>query len=313
MKSQTFELRPIPPFRLDLTAWALRRRPHNSVDRWDGKTWRRVLVVENELLEASATQLGTTDCPRLLVTLTGQRIPQHAKEIAVPLLRKTFGLSVGLTPFYRLAERDKRLAPLMQRFRGLKPPRFPSIFEGLVNAIACQQLSLTVGIVLLNRLADRCGPALSDDGKVRNAFPRPEDVLRLSSDSLRTLGFSYGKARYALELAYACGEAQLDERRLEKLTDQEALRTLLDLRGIGRWTGEYVLLRCLGRTNVFPGDDVGARNRLARWMGRHQPMDYQAVVNAVRRWQPYSGFVYFHLLLDGLVQSGAISMDSALA
>ena len=199
----------------------------------------------------------------------------------------------------------------MQRFRGLKPPRFPSVFEALVNAIACQQLSLTVGIVLLNRLADRCGPALIDDGMVRHAFPRPEDVLRLSPDSLRALGFSHGKVRYVHELAHACGTVQLDERRLEKLSDEEVIRTLLDLRGIGRWTGEYVLLRGLGRTNVFPGDDVGARNRLARWMRRPQPMDYQAVVNTVRHWQPYSGFVYFHLLLDGLTQSKVLLEDGS--
>lgn len=309
MKSQTFELRPTPPFRLDLTAWALRRRPHNSVDRWDGTTWRRVLVLESEPLEVSTMQLGTTDHPRLLVTLSGQCIPQHAKEFAVRLLRRTLGLSVDLSPFYRLADQDERLAPLMQRFRGLKPPRFPSIFEGLVNAIACQQLSLTVGIVLLNRLADRCGPAFSDDGTVRHAFPRPEDVLRLSPDSLRTLGFSYGKARYVLELVHACGTAQLDERRLEKLSDEEALRTLLDLRGIGRWTGEYVLLRGLGRINVFPGDDVGARNRLARWLDLDGPMDYGAVCNAVRKWQPYSGLVYLHLLLDGLAQSKIVPQE----
>lgn len=313
MKTLSFELHPIPPFRLDLTAWALRRRPHNLVDRWDGTTWRRVLVINDEPLETAVTQLGTAERPRVQVTLSGSRISQQARKDAARLLEQMLGLSVDLSPFYRLADGDKHLAPLMRRFRGLKPPRFPTVFEGLVNAIACQQLSITVGIVLLNRLADQCGSVLSYDGTVRHAFPRPEDVLWLSPDSLRTLGFSYNKARCLLELAHAYGTAQLNEKRLEQLSDEEAIRVLLDLRGIGRWTGEYVLLRGLGRTNVFPGDDVGARNRLARWLGRHQPMDYQAVFNVVRRWQPYSGFVYFHLLLDGLVQSGAISTDSAPA
>ena len=171
MKTLRFELHPIPPFRLDLTAWALRRRPHNLVDRWDGTAWRRVLVINDEPLETAVTQLGTAERPRVQVTLTGSRISQQARKDAARLLEQILGLSVDLSPFYRLADGDKHLAPLMRRFRGLKPPRFPTVFEGLVNAIACQQLSITVGVVLLNRLADQCGSVLSYDGKVRHAFP----------------------------------------------------------------------------------------------------------------------------------------------
>ena len=81
---------------------------------------------------------------------------------------------------------------------------------------------------------------------------------------------------------------------------------LLELRGVGRWTAEYVLLRGLGRLHIFPGDDVGAQKRLARWLGRPGPMDYADVCRAVERWQPYAGLVYFHLLLDGLSRTDAI-------
>jgi DNA-3-methyladenine glycosylase II len=52
------------------------------------------------------------------------------------------------------------------------------------------------------------------------------------------------------------------------LNDAGAVTRLLELRGVGRWTAEYVLLRGLGRTHIFPGDDVGARNNLQRWLGR---------------------------------------------
>ena len=81
----------------------------------------------------------------------------------------------------------------------------------------------------------------------------------------------------------------------------------MQLRGVGRWTAEYVLLRGLGRLHVFPGDDVGAQKRLARWLGRPSALDYAGVRRAVRRWQPYAGLVYFHLLLDGLSQAGALN------
>ena len=93
------------------------------------------------------------------------------------------------------------------------------------------------------------------------------------------------------------------------LSDGQVLDLLLKLHGIGRWTAEYVLLRSLGRIGVFPGDDVGARNRLAQWLGHEGSMDYETVRRAVRRWHPYSGFVYFHLLLEGLAQLKALLED----
>jgi len=82
------------------------------------------------------------------------------------------------------------------------------------------------------------------------------------------------------------------------------------LRGVGRWTAEYVLLRGVGRLRVFPGDDVGAQKRLARWLGRSRPLDYTGVRRLVKRWQPFAGMVYFHLLLDGLSQAGALESSS---
>lgn len=310
MKSLSFELHAVPPFRLDLTVWALRRRPHNTVDRWDGTSWRRVLVMDDEPLETAVTQLGTSERPRLNITLSGNRISEHAKPRVSRLLRRMLGLGADLSAFYDLSARDKHLAPLAQRFRGLKPPRFPTLFEGLVNAIACQQLSLTAGIWVLNRLAEKCGPTAHSDGPVQHGFPQPADILRLNPDSLRTLGFSFAKARSLLELAETAEAGQLEQEELNKLNDDQVMERLMNLRGIGRWTAEYALLRGLGRIDVFPGDDVGARNRLAQWLGRDGPMDYEAVRRAVRRWHPYSGFVYFHLLLEGLTQSKALLKDA---
>ena len=97
MKSLSFELRPVPPFRLDYTAWALRRRTHNTVDLCDGISWRRVLVIDNAPLETALTQLGTSERHRLKVTLTGNRISEHAKEHASRLLRQMFGLTTDLS------------------------------------------------------------------------------------------------------------------------------------------------------------------------------------------------------------------------
>jgi DNA-3-methyladenine glycosylase II len=75
---------------------------------------------------------------------------------------------------------------------------------------------------------------------------------------------------------------------------------LRELRGVGRWTAEYVLLRGLGRLHVFPGDDIGARKNLQRWLGLLEPLDYDGVRRALAQWAPFQGMVYLHLLLTTL-------------
>jgi DNA-3-methyladenine glycosylase II len=91
------------------------------------------------------------------------------------------------------------------------------------------------------------------------------------------------------------------------------MNSLLELRGVGRWTAEYVLLRGLGWLDVFPGDDVGARNRLAKWLHRSEPMDYESVRRTVDRWQPYAGFIYFHMLMESLKATGKLRVGQTPA
>lgn len=310
-QSLSFYLRPLPPFRLDLTAWALRRRARNIVDRWDGGTYRRALVIRNSPVEVAVTQTGSADHPRLAVTVVGARLIPETRAIIRQLLTMMLGLRINLQPFYELAATDRRLAPLVEQFRGVKPPRFPDIFEALVNAISCQQLSLTVGIELLNRISVQCGPTLSIGGYQQHAFPRPEDMLRTKAPTFRRLGFSYSKARFLLSLSRDIVSGHFVPHQLEDRDNGSAVKDLIDLNGVGRWTAEYALLRGLGRIDTFPGDDVGAQNRLASWLGIKGPLHYDGVQRAVHRWHPYAGLVYFHLLLAGLTESGEMNQGAA--
>jgi DNA-3-methyladenine glycosylase II len=295
-----FSLDVVPPFRLDLTAWALRRRPDNLVDQWDGRVYRRVLMLDGAPLTVAVTQPGGPDDARLQVGMTGGRVSAATRPAVAAALERLLGLGVDLAGFYRLAAGDERLGPLAERFRGLKPPRFPTVFETLVNAIACQQVTLTLGIRLLNRLAATYGPVAAGAPTAPLALPGPERVAALELDALHSLAFSRQKASALHDLARAVVEERLNLEGLAMLDDQTALAELCALRGVGRWTAEYVLLRGLGRLHVFPGDDVGARNNLRRWLGLPELLDYQGVRGVVAPWEPYAGLVYLHLLLDRL-------------
>jgi len=297
-------IEPRAPFRLDLTAWALRRRSHNAIDRWHGSTYERVVAIEGGPIALTVTQDDPLGTPKLSVLVTGRAIDHGAEEIARRALERLLGLTVDLSAFAAVAEPDPLLGPLAARMRGLKPPRFPTVFEALVNGVACQQLSLAVGIHLLNRLTAAHGRPVAQDPDGPRAFPDPDQLARLQPDELKPHGFSLTKARTIVETARAIADGDLDLEALQQLDDPAAIERLTRRRGIGRWTAEYVLLRGLGRLNIFPGDDVGAHNKLRRFFDIDTPLDYDSVKQLVARWQPYSGMVYFHLLLESLSEPG---------
>ena len=303
-----YSLKPVPPFRLDLAVWVLRRRPENTIDRWDGRCYRRALAVGDGPLEVTVTQTGLPETPRLRVAVAGERIGPGTRPAVTTTLERLLGLRIDLTEFEQFACRDARLGPLARRFRGMKPPRFPTVFECLVNAIACQQVTLTLGIRLLGRLTEAYGLDVGGEDTPAHAFPRPEDLEGRKPEELRSLGFSRQKARALIDVARAGAGGLVDLEALALETDEIALEHLGRLRGVGRWTAEYVLLRGLGRLHVFPGDDVGARNNLQRWLNLSAPLKYEGVRQALARWQAYAGLIYFHLLLDRLAQTGAITV-----
>jgi DNA-3-methyladenine glycosylase II len=301
----TFDLRALPPFRLDLTVWALRRRAENRIDAWDGRHYRRLLVIDGRPRALTVAQASGLDSPNLEVRVDGPNLSEHEIPTLSLILTRVLGLNLDLADFYRLATADPVLGRLADRFRGLKPPRFPTVFEAVVNAVACQQISLDFGIRLLNRLAEAFGPTLEVAGQVLWGFPAPEDLAGRQVDELRVLGFSRQKARAVCELAGAV-TGGLDLEGLADAGNETAAARLRQLRGVGRWTAEYVLLRGLGRLEVFPGDDVGAGNNLRRWLGLSESLDYARTKALVSRWHPYAGLVYFHLLLARLEERGLV-------
>lgn len=293
------------PFRLDYVVWALRRRAHNEVDRFDAGCYRRVLCLAGEPAEVTVRGDPAAGRPTLIAEVRGPSGPARraaAAEVG-PVLESTLGLTADLDGFYRVAAGDARLNSLAARFRGMRPPCFPTVFEAVVNAVACQQLSLDVGIHLLSRLARRFGPAVP--GPVtRYGFPAPAQLAGVEPAELRALGFSTAKARAITSVAGQVAAGALDLEALRDADDDLAISALLGLPGIGRWSAEYVMLRGLARYHVLPGDDVGARNNLRRRFGLAEDAGYDTVARLARRWQPYAGLVYFHLLLDALAARG---------
>ena len=298
----TFILTPLLPFRLDLTVWTLRRRGKNHIDNWDGKTYTRIFAVNNSAVKCQVTQIEN-----MLEATLKSLIPfGKAQAVVADTLKNMLGLEFSMEDFYKLSSSDPHMQMLAKSFRGVKPPRFPSIFEALLNAVACQQVTLDLGILLLNRLAETFGQKFEDAQGVQYAFPRPEYLQDVPEEEIKKLGFSYQKARTIKEIASLMQSNESLFSDLENTTNEEVVILLSKMRGIGRWSSEYVLLRGLGRLDTFPGDDVGAQNNLQRIFHLKTKPGYEEIKILTSKWQPYAGLVYFHLLLEKLQVKGSI-------
>ncbi len=295
------------PFRLDLTVWALRRRKTNIVDQWNGTQYTRIIVFNNNPVKITVIQEGISFEPKLSITLKSKKeITNQIQKDAKLLLQKMLGLTVDLQPFYKLANTNNILKSLVRQFLGVRPPRFPSIFEGLINSIACQEVTLDLSILLQNRLSEKFGMKFIDNDITLYAFPRPEDLMEASEEDIKKLGFSYQKAKAIKELAVAVMSKKIELINLEKIKNDKVVAYLSTIRGIGRWSAEYVLLRGLGRLDTFPGDDIGAKNNLKRIFCLDKKLNYEEIKKLTQQWHPYEGLVYFHLLLDKLHMKGVM-------
>lgn len=302
-------MHPIPPFRLDLTVWALRRRPENILDRWDGQIYRRAHLLDEKIsaqpVEVAVEQTGSVARPRLQVTaFAPHATPELARSLRATL-EHMLGLASDLRPFYSFAAKQIRLGPLITAFTGLKPPRYPTIFEALLNAISCQQVSLHVGIMLLNRVVENFGRRAPSNPSA-HAFPSAAALAALPVGTLRKFGYSTNKERAILDLSHSVASGELNLESFRELDDAAALERLTSIRGIGRWSAEYALLRGMGRLNIFPGDDVGGWNNLQKHLRLRSRPDYAKTRKLLAPWKNYAGLIYFHFLLDGLRSRGLL-------
>jgi DNA-3-methyladenine glycosylase II len=305
--SLTFTLPAIGPFRLDLTVWALKRRCRNIVDRWEETRYIRVLIIEDASIKVEILQKQGED--KIVVVAKSYEPLSHLQPKIVHTLNLTLGLQVDLAHFYALAKNNKALNALVSKFKGVKPPRFPTLFETLTNAIAFQQLSMESGFSLLTKLTLKYGRIFEEKGESFYSFPEPDAIAKCSTAELRTLGFSRHKSEALLLIAsiMANKDKYLSEEFLQRLPNEELILLLSSLKGFGRWSAEYALLRGLGRIEIIPGDDVAAHKSLKVLFKLRKELDFERIKKIESEWHPFAGMIYFHLLLKKIFDNNESS------
>ncbi|HEY4228540.1 MAG TPA: hypothetical protein VGO79_00140 [Thermoanaerobaculia bacterium] len=296
MKTPTrFRIVPGRPYSLVLTGARFARFPE-IVDRFDGRTYRRLLLSGRAAALVSIIQRGGPDRAVLEVSLEGPGAGSPAAEAAaLRLIERSLGAASStdddLMGFYRACAADPLLAASIRDFRGLRVAGYPSLWEALVTAILCQQVNLRFAYDIRREMAVALGRRARIDNAVHVDFPSPASVARLTPRELRRFRLSRNKAAAIRGLARAFAEGALAEESVAALPDEEAIATLTAFGGVGRWTAEIALLRGLGRTDIFPAGDLGVVKYLAiGLLGKSARVKEEEMRRFAERWKPHRSF-----------------------
>jgi DNA-3-methyladenine glycosylase II len=287
-----------PPYRLDLTAVVLRRLSTNVVDVFDGSVYRRLLGDPQAPALLSVEQVAPD---ALAVRLDG---PGADAFEPAAIARRMLGADVDLSAFYAGAASVPWLDRIAVAARGVKPPRYPSLWETICNAVVYQQVSIHAAGAILRRVIERYAFPVESSGVRLFPFPEPRTLLDADPVEMRDLGLSVNKINALKAVGAAMDSGELDEARLEPLSTLDLIAALVAHKGIGPWTGAVVALRGFGRLDVFPMKDSGAEAGLRKLSG-DPAVRVEPIIAAL---SPQQGMLYYHLLLGRLNTTGEVSL-----
>jgi DNA-3-methyladenine glycosylase II len=279
-----------------------RRHGDDLLDRWDGVTLTRTLRAGDEVIPYAAMNAGSVEAPALVV-----RTPSSQDRADIETaIRATF-----LTPppgYPALLLADSTLAALDARFPGLRTVRQFDLFAALVRCVSAQQVNLRWATTTRRRLAEAFGDRYTLDGHAVHSL-NPAGIARAGVDELRALQFTTRKAEYIIALAETLASGALDLAALAALPDEDVIARLTAIRGVGRWTAEWILARTLGRPVVVAGD-LGVRKAVGRYYLNLPPKaplpSEEETRRAVARWGDSANLAQT-LLLAGITSSDGVT------
>ncbi|MCA1612934.1 MAG: hypothetical protein LC800_02025, partial [Acidobacteria bacterium] len=193
--------------------------------------------------------------------------------------------------------------------RGLRLPRWPTLFEALATSILLQQIATPVAWTLRRRLVERFGDSVGVAGREFRAFPLPRALAGADASRLRALGMTGAKAEGIVGAARAIDSGALDPAALEGEDNEGVVARLSRLRGVGRWTAEWVLMLHFGRRDVFPAADLFLRGAVAKYYNGGAALPEREVrALAHGRWGEWASYAALYFLAG--MRAGSVTLKA---
>jgi DNA-3-methyladenine glycosylase II len=291
----------VAPFDFDLALRYLRIWPAAVLERVEDGRYRRAVNVGGHDVLLSLHSTGTPTRPRLVLEVFGAEIDRSIVEQAAALVRRTFLLDADPAPFLKAAQADPVLAEVAARLGALRPILIIDPFEAVLWSILGQQINLAFARRLKLALIEMCGSHLDAGGERFGLFPQPAQVVHLDAQIARQRQFSRQKVQYVKGIAGAVLSGQIDFELLRTAPPAQALGALTAIKGIGRWTAEYVLIRALGFRDAIPAADVGLRKAIGKAYGMDRTATEAEVRALSAKWDGWRGWAAFYWWLERLL------------
>jgi len=264
------------------------------------------IIAEFDLSQSCAMEVRLCYC-RSRLTQSAKKKSGLFKE-----LRKQsefiWGLNDAVQDYHVPMASDSHLASLFKKFGTLRIIRTPDMYEALLVAVLGQQISVHAAQAVRRRLMQKIGTRLTvtaTSGKEHYYFyPAPQQLIKAGESALREQGISRQKASYLLQIAKFGVEGELDRSVFATLSDEDALKRLCKIKGVGRWTAEVALMRGLGRPDIFPAGDMGLQVAVQELWGMPERPSEKVLRKIAERWAGWRSYAAFYLWMT--LQSRAL-------
>jgi len=260
----------------------------------NGKVIKAIPVADEILLvEVSENTEGN-----LLIQFIEKYTPssESVRDMVVRYVRDWFDLDTDLKPYYEMAQKDPLLQQAVREFYGLRNIGIPDLFEAICWGILGQQINLTYAYTLKRRFVETFGSSIEWEGQSYWIFPEPEDIAKLTVEHLSSLKMTVKKCEYLIGVAQLIADGSLSKAQVMETGDfKQAEKMLVKIRGVGPWTANYVLMRCLRFPNAFPIADVGLHNAIKYLTGADEKPTIEEILKLATPWKNWESYAAFYL------------------
>ncbi|MEK4027494.1 DNA-3-methyladenine glycosylase [Pseudobacillus sp. FSL P4-0506] len=286
------EIYPPKEFNFEECLTFLGRSNQEVLHQMKGKSIVKLIKVDESLILCKIGYINHSIKVEFLISTPSGPSRQKVGEY----IWEWFDLEQDVEGFYRAAHQDQILKKLAHQYDGLRIICIPDLFEALVWAIIGQQINLAFAYTLKRRFVEHFGECLVFEGEIFWIFPSFEKIASVSVDDLRELQFSARKAEYIIGIAKAMTNGELTKEWLLQQKDyQQVKKSLMAIRGVGAWTADYVMMKCLHDTSSFPITDVGLHHALKNLLGLKKKPTIKEIEELALGWKGWQAYATFYL------------------
>ncbi|NDI36209.1 Ada metal-binding domain-containing protein [Chengkuizengella sediminis] len=259
-------------------------------------------VVQNKLFkllkfDQKFVLLEISSVNRKMIITFLKGIPTHwMRAQTAKYIWDMFDLDTELAPFYSSLKKDPIMGQLIKDYYGLRLIKINDLFEALCWSILGQQINLRFAYTLKKRFVQAYGEKFTYKDEDYWIFPKANHICEIPIEDLKEMQISTRKAEYIVGVAKKITDGTLNQKQLgfennyNKMVDQ-----LTSIRGVGKWTADYTIMKCYSINSAFPIADVGIHNALKAILALNQKPSIDEIKVLVKQWTGWESYAAFYL------------------